>query len=163
MDTGRRAVRGGLVFKAHRLVYHSTLGWRVIKKKKKAVRGTTEASKLFPFRPAAAVRTGAGAQLQMAPRTARPLSRDPLVALSIFIYLVAMPYLFWLYPIDKCARLPARPLSRDHLVAHLCWLFSSSLLLSSLELSDKKVYEPQIRTLLGTSGSHTLSILALPN
>jgi len=27
-------LRGGLVFKAHRLVYHSTLGWRVIKKKK---------------------------------------------------------------------------------------------------------------------------------
>ena len=27
--------RGGLVFKAHRLVYHSTLAWRVIKKKKK--------------------------------------------------------------------------------------------------------------------------------
>ena len=26
--------RGGLVFKAHRLVYHSTLGWRVIKKEK---------------------------------------------------------------------------------------------------------------------------------
>ena len=26
---------GGLVFKAHRLVYHSTLGSRVIKKKKK--------------------------------------------------------------------------------------------------------------------------------
>ena len=26
--------RGGLVFKAHRLVYHSTPGWRVIKKKK---------------------------------------------------------------------------------------------------------------------------------
>ena len=26
--------RGGLVFKAHRRVYHSTLGWRVIKKKK---------------------------------------------------------------------------------------------------------------------------------
>ena len=26
--------RGGLVFKAHRLVYHSTLGSRVIKKKK---------------------------------------------------------------------------------------------------------------------------------
>jgi len=30
--------RGGLVFKAHRLVYHSTLGWRVIKKKKKKKR-----------------------------------------------------------------------------------------------------------------------------
>jgi len=27
--------RGGLVFKAHRLVYHPTLGLRVIKKKKK--------------------------------------------------------------------------------------------------------------------------------
>ena len=27
--------RGGLVFKAHRLLYHSTLGWGVIKKKKK--------------------------------------------------------------------------------------------------------------------------------
>jgi len=29
-----RWFRGGLVFKAHRLVYHSSLGWRVIKKKK---------------------------------------------------------------------------------------------------------------------------------
>jgi len=27
--------RGGLVFKAHRLLYHSTLGSRVLKKKKK--------------------------------------------------------------------------------------------------------------------------------
>jgi len=27
--------KGGLVFKAHRLLYHSTLSWRVIKKKKK--------------------------------------------------------------------------------------------------------------------------------
>jgi hypothetical protein len=26
--------RGGLVFKAHILLYHSTLGWRVIKKRK---------------------------------------------------------------------------------------------------------------------------------
>jgi len=30
-------VRGGLVFKAHRLVYHSTLGWIVIKKKKRKI------------------------------------------------------------------------------------------------------------------------------
>jgi len=30
---GRRRFRGGLVFKAHRLFYHSTLGSRVIKKK----------------------------------------------------------------------------------------------------------------------------------
>ena len=39
--------RGGLVFKAHRLVYLSTLGWRVIKKKKKK-------SPLAPQPPAAA-------------------------------------------------------------------------------------------------------------
>ena len=26
--------RGGLVFKAHRLLYHSTLGWRVIKRER---------------------------------------------------------------------------------------------------------------------------------
>ena len=31
--------RGRLVFQAHRLVYHSTLGLRVIKKKKKVDRG----------------------------------------------------------------------------------------------------------------------------
>jgi len=30
--------RGGLVFKAHRLLYHSTLGLRVTKKKKKKKR-----------------------------------------------------------------------------------------------------------------------------
>jgi hypothetical protein len=30
-----RRFQGGLVFKAHRLVYHSTLGSRVIKKKKR--------------------------------------------------------------------------------------------------------------------------------
>jgi len=35
VESGRGAdLLGGLVFKAHRLVYHSTLGLRVIKKKK---------------------------------------------------------------------------------------------------------------------------------
>jgi hypothetical protein len=29
-----KLLRGGIVFKAHRLLYHSTLGWRAIKKKK---------------------------------------------------------------------------------------------------------------------------------
>jgi len=33
--------RDGLVFKAHRLLYHSTLGLRVIKKKKKKDGGCT--------------------------------------------------------------------------------------------------------------------------
>ena len=34
--------RGGLVFKAHRLVYHSTLGLRVIKKEKKQSKARVE-------------------------------------------------------------------------------------------------------------------------
>ena len=33
LGSGNEGVRGGLVFKAHRLVYHSTLGWRVIKRR----------------------------------------------------------------------------------------------------------------------------------
>ena len=37
--TGAFGFRGGLVFKAHRLLYHSTLGLRVIKKKKKVPSG----------------------------------------------------------------------------------------------------------------------------
>jgi len=40
----------------------------------------------------------------------------------------------------------------------LAALSSSSLLLSSLELSDTKVYEPQIRARLGTA-AHFLRIL----
>ena len=35
LDTSVHWFRGGLVLKAHRLVYHSTLGSRVIKRKKK--------------------------------------------------------------------------------------------------------------------------------
>ena len=34
-DLNVKRSRGGLVFKAHRLLHHSTLGLRVIKKKKK--------------------------------------------------------------------------------------------------------------------------------
>jgi len=37
---------------------------------------------------------------------------------------------------------------------------SSSLLLSSLELSDTKVYEPEIRTLLGTA-AHFCKVVAM--
>jgi len=35
-QTGSHLFRGGLVFKAHGLLYHSTLGLKVIKKKKLA-------------------------------------------------------------------------------------------------------------------------------
>ena len=37
--------RGGLVFKAHRWLYHSTLGSRVIKKKNQAERGAVHAKR----------------------------------------------------------------------------------------------------------------------
>jgi len=37
-DKVHRLFRGGLVFKAHRLLYHSTLGLRVIKKTKQQQR-----------------------------------------------------------------------------------------------------------------------------
>jgi len=42
MDAEGHTFRGGLVLKAHRLVYHSTLGLRVIKEKIKK-KGTCEA------------------------------------------------------------------------------------------------------------------------
>ena len=45
----REFVFGGRVFKAHRLVYHSSLGWRVIKKKKKFVFEPSLRLDLFPF------------------------------------------------------------------------------------------------------------------
>jgi len=40
--------QGGLVFKAHRLLYHSTLGSRVIKEKKKKYMGTSLVRKRPP-------------------------------------------------------------------------------------------------------------------
>jgi len=41
--------REGLVFKAHRLVYHSTLGLRVIQKKKKKVRAARQRARKGPI------------------------------------------------------------------------------------------------------------------
>jgi hypothetical protein len=38
MEEDAPLIEEGLVFKAHRRAYHSTLGWRVIKKKEKALR-----------------------------------------------------------------------------------------------------------------------------
>jgi len=57
----------------------------------------------------------------------------------------------------------SRPLllviARGRIVRHTP-TFSSALLLSSLELSDAKVYEPQIRALLGTA-SHFCEVVVL--
>ena len=44
-----KRLRGGLVFKAHRLLYHSTLVLRVIKKKKKKSEEGTTSKILRPF------------------------------------------------------------------------------------------------------------------
>jgi len=52
--TGKR-FRGGLVFKAHRLLYHSTLGLRVIKKKRKKLTGMRDAP--HSARPVARIST----------------------------------------------------------------------------------------------------------
>jgi len=82
--------RGGLAFKAHRLVYHSTLGWRVIKKNKLSDLVGEDADEKGPFR-----------SHQIAPFRAKLGREQP----------------------KGCA-------------------YSSSLLLTSLELSDTKVYEP---------------------
>ena len=49
--TGKRLLRGGLVFKAHRLVYHSTLGLRVIKKREEETPSLHAASCAFPAEP----------------------------------------------------------------------------------------------------------------
>ena len=46
-DDGLAHVRG-LVFKARRLVYHSTLGWRVTKKRRSAGDGAPATSVRFP-------------------------------------------------------------------------------------------------------------------
>jgi len=48
-----------------------------------------------------------------------------------------------------------------HLVSRK--FFFSSVLLSSLELSDTKVYEPSIRALLGTFHANALDIASTPN
>ena len=44
--------RGGLVFKAHSLLYHSTLGLRVIKKKKRGLLGVVDNQQFASISPA---------------------------------------------------------------------------------------------------------------
>ena len=75
--------RGGLVFKAHRLVHHSTLGWRIIKKKKVPEHGTeefilemlivAELDAVFQLVPSLGCQ--AGSQLMGSRRTERVVSR----------------------------------------------------------------------------------------
>jgi len=111
--------RGGLVFKAHRLLYHSTLGLRVIKKKRKAYRW-------------------------LGPRESVGISLCP-----------------YGWPTVGCFGGCTRGLCTKFLWSPRCGCPpSSSLLLSSLELSGTKVYEPQIRALLGTA-SHLCEVVVL--
>ena len=107
--------RGGLVFKAHRLLYHSTLGLRV-KKKKKDGHGRGEWGALA--------------------------------------WGVAIPEAFVFQE--------ERPRSRSARESSLLTTYSSSssLLLSSLQMSDSRVYEPKVRALPGTA-SHFYEVVVL--
>ena len=105
--------QGGLVFEAYRLLYHSTLGLRVIKKKK-------------------------------APIT-RSCQGTPVEA--------------GYYSLGPGTHLPS-PIKTCTCECDLFPTSSSSVLLSSLELSDTQVYEPYIRALLGTD-SHFCEVVVL--
>jgi len=64
----------------------------------------------------------------------------------------------WCVPHVSSKYLTLKPVIRDPEPG--IRIFSSSLLLSSLELSDTKVYEPHIRALLGTA-SHFCEVVVL--
>jgi len=122
--------RGGLVFKAHRWLYHSTLGSRVIKKKKKSL--VVEGRGLgVGETPQLGHRTYVleGTQAEF-PRGLETINPNP------------NPLNF--QPILQTPNLEQ---------GDVCLL---SLLLSSLALSDTQVYEPLIRTLLGTGGCSSM-------
>ena len=114
-EPGICAFRGGLVFQAHRLLYHSTLGLRVIKKKKQMA--SPEPDQGAGFRA-----QGVGCRTQGVGCRAHGGEGEP----------------------GTCAALHTRQAS-------------SSLILSSLELSEK-VYEPQTRALLGTTRRQAVAI-----
>jgi len=67
--------RGGLVFKAHRLVYHSTLGLRVITKKKKCDRLSLHPSTKITHLPRIGVRIGVRGGAENRCHPAPPLCR----------------------------------------------------------------------------------------
>ena len=123
--------RGGLVFKAHRLLYHSTLCSRVIKKEKKSrVRCRECRRPVFsgtpPLRaPSTSCPSHESGRVRCRPSTLTPLAHIKTPSCPAFSSSHQ--------PSPKCDRSS-----------------SSSLLLSSLQLSGTQVYEPYIRTLLGT-------------
>ena len=133
--------RGGLVFKAHRRVCHSTLGWRVIKKAResnkdsrlesneevtKNDRGGLERGGPWvrrspprpPLSPSLSLTLSIPRSLSLSLARARALSLSLVLSLSLS------------RNGSNVAVLPGK--------VHP----SSSLLLSSLELSDTHVYEP---------------------
>jgi len=65
--------RGGLVFKAHRLLYHSTLGSRVIKKKKKFVPAAHDRYRSSQYHGALPIRLQATIRLECFDRRPRML------------------------------------------------------------------------------------------
>jgi len=106
-------VRGGLVVKAHRLLYHSTLGLRVIKKKRRVSAFGFRVS-AFGFRV-----PGFGVSAFRVESKKTELQRGSGFQVSGFGFRVS----------GVVFRVPG-------------FGSSSSVLLSSLELSDTKVCEP---------------------
>ena len=167
--------RGGLVFKAHRLLYHSTVGVRVIQKKKagfKKVSNTTTASHrcesrrrrvLLPPENSTpclprSTHPGVMGSTAVSERTWREdhaLGRRPSRLGAVEDKLGRR----W---VD--GRVPRGGQSAKHQGGpHRQVFFSSSSLLSSLELRDSKVSEPSIRALFGTashSGQRSPTMLA---
>ena len=121
----------GLVFKAHRLVYHSTLGWRIIR------------SHLLP---GSQVLSGNVKRF----RGGLAFKAHRLLYHSTLSWRVIKSRLIRGRQVGQATYRGAR-IWQGHRHLFLGSSSSSSLLLSSLELSDTQVYGPQIRVLLGTA------------
>ena len=120
--------RGGLVFEAHRLVYHSTLGLRVINKKKK-----TRLKVLEQRTCSGVVVTEAGSYLRLIDSCITQLkaqgpSRTCNESKEKDLQRRTFPRSPGTPPAQRASEIRSCP--------------SSSLLLSSLELSDTTIYEP---------------------
>ena len=80
--------RGGLVFKAHRRLYHSTLDLRVIKQRRRSYRRTRRSSGGACLLPASSLSSGRARARGAAPwRSLGPFSRWSHLALEPFVWL----------------------------------------------------------------------------
>jgi len=124
------------VFKAHTLLYHSTLGLRVIERRRREDAFTLNLR---------STNSGLGVRIVWLVESVRTLSVESREWEDIFFF-------FFFFTLEEAFTLNA-PSTSSGLGVRIVWLVesvmtlsssssSSSLLLSSLELSDAKVYEP---------------------